>query len=77
MLGFEPATEIAPALSVCPPACVVSVEIALVDPSPREPIATGRSSNSRPVLVSAMLETSVVITASAGALAFTDSTPHK
>src|SRR3954470_16931665 len=33
MLGFAPATDRFPAESVCTPACVVSVEIGLVEPA--------------------------------------------
>lgn len=61
MASIPPGTDIFPALSVCTPACVVRVDIALVDPSPRELIPMGRSFSSRPLFVSAMLETSVVI----------------
>jgi hypothetical protein len=71
MLGFAPPTERLPLESVCTPACVVSVEIGLVEPLPRDPIATGRSTSSRPVFATAMLETSVVTTVSADAFTIT------
>ena len=71
MLGLAPATERLPLESVCTPACVVSVEIGLVDPEPRDAIAIGRSSSSLPCLALAMAEVSVVITASAAAFTFT------
>src|SRR3981189_3516182 len=44
MLVLAPATERLPLESVCTPACVVRVDIGLVDPAPRDPIAMGRSS---------------------------------
>ena len=67
-----PATEILPLESVCTPGWVVKVDIGLVDPLPRVAIATGRSINSRPVFVSAIFETSVLITGAASAMTFTD-----
>ena len=71
MLGLAPATERLPLESVCTPACVVSVEIGLVEPAPRDPMAIGRSRSSLPCLAFAMPEVSVVITASADACTFT------
>src|SRR5438552_12536959 len=62
MLGFDPTTDMAPFESVCTPGCVVRVDIGLVEPADRAVIAMGRSTNSRPVFVSAMLDTSVLIT---------------
>ena len=61
------------ALGTCltTPACVVSVVNALVDPFAREPRATGRSMSSRPSLVSAMFETSVLMGASASTFTLT------
>ena len=73
-MGLAPAMEMLPLLSICTPGCVVSVVIGLVDPAPRDPMASGRSINSRPVFVSAMLETSVWIVGSIAAVTFTDST---
>ncbi len=63
MAGLLPATERLPLLSINTPGCVVSVVMALVDPLAREAIATGKSTSSLPVLVSARLETSVFKTA--------------
>ena len=48
MLGLAPATDRFPLASVCTPARVVSVEIGLVEPEPRDAMAIGRSSNSLP-----------------------------
>ena len=65
ILGLEPATERLPLLSTSTPGWVVRVVKALVEPVAREPMATGRSFSSLPSLVSAMLETSVLMGASA------------
>ena len=58
---FPPATERLPLASVCTPGCVVSVDIALVEPAARVAIATGKSTSSRPVFVSPMFDVSVWI----------------
>ena len=71
MLGFEPATDKLPLLSISTPGCVVSVVNALVDPAARDVIATGKSFNSRPNFDSAMLDPSVLIGASLATLTFT------
>src|SRR5215472_4864093 len=72
MLGLLPATERFPLLSISTPACVVRVVIGLVEPRARDAMATGRSTNSRPCLVSAMFETSVLIGGSLAALTSID-----
>ena len=71
MSTFAPATEIWPLLSISTPGCVVSVLNALVEPAAREPSATGRSISSRPSFVSAILETSVAMGATASTLTST------
>ena len=72
MEGLVPATEMLPLASVCTPGCVVSVDMGLVDPLDRVAIAMGRSTNSRPVFVSAMFETSVLMIGAASDVTFTD-----
>ena len=62
MWGFVPTTEMFPFASVWTPGCDVKVDIGLVDPVDREFTAIGRSTNSRPVFVSAMFDTSVLMT---------------
>ena len=71
MSMVDPATEICPLLSISTPGCVVSVLNALVEPDAREPSAIGRSMSSRPSFVSAILETSVAMGATAAVLTST------
>ena len=71
ILGLVPTTEILPLASVCTPGCEVSVESGLVDPAERAVTAIGRSTSSRPVFVSAIFETSVLMTGAASAVTLT------
>ena len=74
MLGLVPTTEMLPLASVCTPGCEVRVESGLVDPLDRAVTEIGRSTSSRPVFVSAIFETSVLMTGAASAVTLTVST---
>ena len=71
MLGLVPTTEMLPLASVCTPGCEVRVDSGLVEPVDLAVTAIGRSTSSRPVFVSAMFETSVLMTGAASAVTLT------